>query len=185
MSLTDKHRYAEAFAIAQSLIECLRPACKRIELAGSLRRQRPYIGDIEIVAIPRLASAGLFGDMQESMLDEAVLSCGATRFSKSGARFRQFEFGGMNVDLFIQPDPATWGVNFMIRTGSADFSHWLVTDRRHGGALPSYLRVKDARIWRGNEALSTPEEGDVFDLLKVAWIPPADRERGRWGNHGA
>ena len=180
MSLTDKRDYTEALAIAQCLLERLRPACERIELAGSLRRQRPQIGDIEIVAIPRLRSAGLFDDTQESMLDEAVLTCGATRFSKSGARFRQFEFGGMNVDLFIQPDPATWGMNFMIRTGSADFSHWMVTDRHHGGALPSYLRVKGARIWYGDKMLDTPEETDVFRLVGPAWIPPTEREFGLW-----
>ena len=42
----------EAHAIAAEIITVLAPHCRRIEIAGSIRRQRPEVGDIEIVGIP-------------------------------------------------------------------------------------------------------------------------------------
>lgn len=43
-----------ARAIADALLAELAPACERVELAGSLRRQRAFVRDIEVVAVPRL-----------------------------------------------------------------------------------------------------------------------------------
>ena len=40
--------------VADRLVTVLAPACERIEIAGSIRRQRPTVGDIELVAIPRM-----------------------------------------------------------------------------------------------------------------------------------
>jgi len=53
--------FEEAQAHAQDLAELLRPACHRVEVAGSIRRRRSTIGDLEIVAIPRMHDAGQVG----------------------------------------------------------------------------------------------------------------------------
>jgi len=45
---------ADARVIAESLMAALGPGCERIEIAGSIRRGRPDVGDIELVAIPRI-----------------------------------------------------------------------------------------------------------------------------------
>ena len=103
---------------------------------------------------------------------------------KGGDRYKQIVvLGRYTVDLFIQPDPATWGVNFTLRTGSSDFAHWLVTPRSKGGALPLGMFVTEARLWRMTDVtpLATPEEADFFRLIGVDWIEPRLRERGRWG----
>lgn len=42
-----------AWAVAGELKDKLEPACKRIEVAGSLRRCQPDVGDIELVCIPK------------------------------------------------------------------------------------------------------------------------------------
>lgn len=42
-----------ARAVAAEMVEALRPYCHRVEVAGSIRRGREWIGDIEIVAIPK------------------------------------------------------------------------------------------------------------------------------------
>ena len=48
-------KHADALTIALGLVERLRPACTRIEIAGSVRRGYAEVKDIEIVAIPDLA----------------------------------------------------------------------------------------------------------------------------------
>ena len=58
-------RLDEATAIAERVVEILRPHCDRIEVAGSVRRGKPEVGDIEVVCIPRTTVSGLFGDIVE------------------------------------------------------------------------------------------------------------------------
>ena len=52
MSNSPKRPYDVMWPIARDLVERLRPFCQRIEIAGSLRRGKAEIGDIEIMAIP-------------------------------------------------------------------------------------------------------------------------------------
>jgi DNA polymerase (family 10) len=173
--------YADAAMLAAEILAELGDACERIEVAGSLRRQKAEIGDIEIVAIPRLVTeTDLFGVpvAQKSRLDACLAALGV-RLTKGGDRFKQFAWHGTTVDLFLT-DRERWGVIYTIRTGSADFSHWLVTPRAAGGALPPGMRFQDGRLWRGAESVSTPEESDVFAAIGWPWLPPAERRAGLW-----
>ncbi|MBU2597552.1 MAG: hypothetical protein KJ757_08345 [Planctomycetes bacterium] len=43
----------KAKAIAEELKSLLEPACERITIAGSIRRQKPDVGDIELLCIPK------------------------------------------------------------------------------------------------------------------------------------
>jgi len=49
-----------AQGIAEGLVEQLAPHCDKISIAGSIRRQRAFVKDIEIVAIPKPYDVGLF-----------------------------------------------------------------------------------------------------------------------------
>jgi DNA polymerase/3'-5' exonuclease PolX len=54
MSLaTTRRPLAEATALATELVDLLRVFCARIEIAGSVRRRRPDIGDLELVVVPQ------------------------------------------------------------------------------------------------------------------------------------
>lgn len=179
-----KMAYEEALRLAEEVVARLADGCMRIEIAGSLCRKKAEIGDIELVAIPKMAPmAGLFEAQagERSLLDEVISANYAV--IKGGPKYKQLAlgFGLATCDLFIQPNPATWGTNFMIRTGSADFSKWIVTERQKGGALPGYMTVADARLWCGGEVVATPEEEDFFHAIGIRWIPPEERERAYWG----
>lgn len=43
-----------ALTYANRIVDHLRPCCTRIGITGSIRRQKPMVGDIEIVFEPRL-----------------------------------------------------------------------------------------------------------------------------------
>ena len=63
MRSTTRIALMEATGLAGELVALLQPACERIEIAGSIRRQRPDVGDVELVVVPRLkAPLGLFGE---------------------------------------------------------------------------------------------------------------------------
>ncbi len=166
--------HRQAIAIANSVISALAGGCARIEVAGSLRRESSMVGDIEIVAVP-LPILDLFGEPQEkTQVDLRLDILGIPRF-KDGAKYKQFVLQGTQVDLFLQPDPSTWGVNFLLRTGSAEFAKRMVTRQEWGGLMPNEYSVHDARVWRGPVVLETPEEEDVFRLWDMDWIEPKER----------
>lgn len=60
----------EALGLARILADDLRPHCSRIEIAGSIRRGKAWVNDIEIVAIPKqvpvAAAEDLFGGEERS-----------------------------------------------------------------------------------------------------------------------
>lgn len=178
-----KMPYEVALKMAEEVKERLAGGCRRIEIAGSLRRKKTEIGDIELVAIPLLKPVhDMFGELAGtySELDQVVYA--NYPVIKGGPKYKQLDLGrGIACDLFIQPDPETWGTNFMIRTGCAEFSQWMVTERHKGGALPGYLTVADARLWCGGELVPTPEEEDFFHAIGLRWILPEERCMAYWG----
>ncbi len=173
-----KMPYTEALAIAERLVALLRPGTERIEIAGSVRRRKPECGDIELVAIPKqMRELNMFGGLitTGSALD-VILAEQPWRAIKNGQCYKQFDIGPCMLDLFIAT-PEKWGCVFTIRTGSAEFSHRLVTKKRLGGLCPAYISFNDGRLWNNGIVQPTPEEADVFRLLGIDWISPEKREK--------
>ena len=173
--------------VADELVERLRSSCVQIEVAGSIRRRTRSVHDVEIVAEPWLEVVpDLLGDAihYHSRLDDALaglqelLVLRSFPGAKHGERFQQFAVAplGIKVDLFIVRPPAQWGSTMALRTGPAHYSHWLVTPRRHGGAMPSHLRQRDGALWEGDEKIATPTEDDYFAALGI-WPVPEPWER--------
>lgn len=177
MSERPKQPFADMMWTARLLVAKLEPACERIEIAGSLRRERPQCSDIELVAIPK-PILNLIGEPTARTEVDDLLDTLPVTFTKRGRRYQQFHFDGTTlpfyVDLFLQTKE-TWGVNFLLRTGSANFSHFVVTPTWMGGHKPAGFEVKDARVWRNGIALDTPEEIDVFNAFGMLYVEPRDR----------
>lgn len=181
MSKSEKVPYREALMAALALEAKLAPACERTLIAGSIRRERPTIGDIELVVEPSYAPVtDMFGQEagRRSLLDDALAGM-PLAYTKNGERYKQFLWRGMQVDLFIATRE-TWGAVAAIRTGSAEFTRWLVTGRRHGGGCPSHLSVRDARVFGPEGLLDTSTEELFFAALEQPCVAPAERDEGRW-----
>ena len=183
-------RYEEAYKWAIYYRGALQPGCRRLEIAGGVRRHKADPHDIELVAMSLPGHPPLqFGQpahptFLEAKIAELQFSC-QIRAVKDGPKYKQFEAlgdsGHFSIDLFIVSYPADWGVIYMIRTGPADFSHWIVTPQSMGGALPDGHEVKDGAVWRieDHQKITLPEEGDFFDFLKIPFILPEER-RAQW-----
>lgn len=179
--MKEKVDYDTAMKAAQEIKAMLRQACERIEIAGSLRRKCAQVGDIELVAIAKWEDQlDLFGEViaRRCLVDD-VLDEFNIRRTKNGDLFKQFEHCYMPVDMFLT-DETGWGVIYTIRTGSADFSHWLVSPAYVGGAMPFGMKCSERRLWREGIMLDTPEEKDVFAALGLDWIRPELRTKGFW-----
>lgn len=187
-----------ATKLVNELVEYLKPGCSRIEVAGGIRRGKSDVHDLEIVAVPIPRTRLVFGQKQifKTELDALLYDMCAQDPTKrdvlnltphnKGEKYKKFKVVGsasvfnpnIYLDLFVVTPPAQWGVIYTIRTGSAEFSHWLVTKRSQGGALPERFQVTDGAVinFLTGEILDTPEEIDFLKLLELGWVEPSQRE---------
>ena len=137
--------------------------CKRIEIAGSIRRKCPEVNDIEIVCIPDIARWGFqFGAL--------VKSWPKIRGEPTGKYTRRHLPCGMELDLFMCQE-GNWGLIYLIRTGSASFSKRII-----GIDLPKKgCHSEGGWIYKGTERIETREEVNVFDLLGMTYSEPEKR----------
>ena len=170
--------YSKAAIIADNLVEMLGVHFDRLEIAGSLRRQKDMIGDIELVGIPHSVQDGLFGFEKISptgMIIDLMRLMGY-KAEKAGEKYIKFVSDGkMNVDL-IMCTPKTWGCIFMIRTGSAEFTRKMVTKKSFRGWCPDSMQFCDGHLWWEGLPLETPEEEDVFREMAIPYVLPEERE---------
>lgn len=164
--------------IANKTIDFLRPNCERIEPAGSVRRCKPEVGDIEIVAIPKPVT-DMFGTPlpleSEHALERVEWGVIGT-FQMGKHKYKKIQlYEGIQLDLFIVVPPAQWGTIFLIRTGPAEYSHRIVTPKHQGGLMPSNLKERGGAIWKGSTLIETPEEEDVYKLIELPWLAPEMR----------
>ena len=179
---------AQAEDIAHEVVALLGHVCHRIEIAGSIRRRKPDVGDVEIVCVPKVESAGedLFGESIGAMnlQLEAVhrlLADGTfyDRLDKNGhracgERMQRLLFMDFPLDIFCVLPPAQWGVIFAIRTGSANFSHRFMTPKPHGN-MPFGMRVENGQLLDRGVVVPTPEEADFFAAIGMDYVKPEDR----------
>lgn len=197
MSSYPRHPYSVALNIANQLVKNLEPYCQRIEVAGSIRRKCETIGDIELVAIPRVdKTIDLFGEVAAkdnllwNYLDKLLLmeKISRSKPSRWGNIYRVFLFRSSEgrqykVDLFTC-DRDTWGDTLLIRTGAREFSQWMVTRKELNGALPDDMFHLHNKLWQWQEGetIHVPlrEEVDWFTICGLPYIEPEYRENNKW-----
>lgn len=169
----------QAEQIARRYLEQLRPYCLRIEIAGSIRRRRPEVKDIEIVCVPRrvpIITQDLFGndDPVLTPCTEFIDIVGALEKVRGdpGGRYTQRKLPeGINLDLFICFEN-NWGNIFAIRTGSAEYSHVVLA----GAWVRAGYKSVEGYLYKNGQRAELFEEVDLYKLLAIDWLPPEKRE---------
>lgn len=170
---------ARAQQLAAALVADLAGGCSTITIAGSVRRRKPTVGDIELVVVPipilDLVGSPTDRTRLESFL-ERLVERGDLATNKGGRKFIQFSLPahGCNLDLFLA-NKDNYGLILLIRTGPVDFSKRFVTQKHKGGLLPNDLRIEGGRLLRGDTVLPTPTEAEVFRLAGVEYAEPWER----------
>lgn len=174
--------YQEGIEIANKYIEMFSPYCVdgKCVVAGSLRRKKEDIGDIELCMYPKSqVQLDIFGEAVGVVypLHNFILSHFKDyHYIRSGERLKSIQLEQTQLDLFIIFPPAQWGYRLAITTGPAEYSKWLVTHRHKGGALPSNCMCVDGAILRAGKTIPMPREEDFFELLDIPYPAPEDRK---------
>ena len=156
----------KALQIAEKVKAQLAPHCERIEIAGSIRRKKPDVGDIEIVAIPKPYDIGLF----ESGIATIVKQWEKVKGELPCKYTQRILPEGIKLDLFFA-EHDNWGNILAIRTGSAEYSHrtlayeWVSQGYKSEGGY----------LFRYGERIAVREEEDLFKLLGMSFVEPEQR----------
>lgn len=159
-------KYSKALAIAERVKAELEPHCERIEIAGSIRRKKTEVKDIEIVAIPKPYETGLFA----SGIATVVTKWQAVKGTLPCKYTQRILPEGIKLDLFFA-EPDNWGLILAIRTGSAEFSHQVLAVR---WVQLGYKSV-DGHLTANGRRVPIREEEDLFSRLRMDYIAPEKR----------
>jgi DNA polymerase (family 10) len=155
---------ALAEPVADALLATLAavPGVERAVAAGSLRRRRDTVGDLDL-----LVTVGGRSDVMERFVADRrvrdVLSHGTTRSSVRLA-------GGLQVDLRVLPAQA-YGAALVYFTGSK--AHNVALRRLAQGRG---LKISEYGVFRGNQRIAGDTEASVYAAVGLPWIPPELRE---------
>jgi len=154
-----------AWFLAQDLSAALRevPGVRQVAPAGSLRRMRDTVRDLDLLVAAEDAGPVMARFRGHPQVAEVLLS-GAT---KTTVRTHD----GLQVDLRVLP-PDRWGTALQYFTGSQ--AHNI---RLRGLARDRGYSLSEYALKRGDgEEILCAEEQEVYRHLGLPWIPPELRE---------
>jgi DNA polymerase (family X) len=179
---------ADAEQIVEPLLEWLRqsPGLERLEVAGSYRRRRETVGDIDLLAIAKKPAAVMKHFLGHAWIEKVEMS-GDTRATVILG-------SGLQVDLRAVP-PESYGAALVYFTGSKE--HNVKLRRR---AVERGLRISEYGVFKVDASpdqsdnptdrpdpsdrsdlgegtwIAGREEEDIYAAVGLAWIPPEMRE---------
>ena len=174
-SRSDKHLYAAGAAAAQKVLAGLRhlPGVIRSDIAGSLRRRKEIIGDIDIVLSAR--------DRDRTRLMEAFVGLPevASIVAQGDTKSSVVLTAGINCDLRIVTDAEfPFALNYF--TGSKEHNVEMRSRaKRRGLTLNEYgfsrVKGKETR-GKARKAVACADEESIYKAVGLAYVPPELRE---------
>jgi DNA polymerase (family X) len=158
---------AIALDIAEDLVARLaaRPQVSRVDYAGSLRRMRDTVGDIDLLAAADDDPGSVMDHFCTMPLVDRVLAHGPTKSSVVTTK-------GIQVDLRVVP-AKVWGAALQYFTGSK--AHNI---RVRELAVRAGLKLSEYGLFRvdNDQLLASGDEADIYAGLGLPWISPVLRE---------
>lgn len=165
-----KFEYAEAKKVADEMLSEMQPHCKRIEVAGSVRRKRQEVSDLELLIIPKPYDIGLLKHGLPEALDK--YQCIKGKLHPDTCKYtRRLHPSGIEVDIFIANED-NWGYLYAIRTGPAEYSHKVLARRWYRMGY----RGKKGNLTKNGQIIPIREEQDLYDLIGLPWLEPTSRD---------
>jgi DNA polymerase (family 10) len=192
---TEKSRFLHsvALAVGKELIARMRPHCQRIIIAGSLRRRKETVGDVEIVYVPSLDprpvvkedmfSEPAFLPSTDAVIESMLADCTLTKRPNAKGGFAWGEknklaihcASGIPVDLFATTDEAWW--NYLVcRTGGSETNVAICTAAiRKGWKWNPYGEGFSEPQGFGRKVHPVASERAVFEMVGLPYREPWER----------
>jgi DNA polymerase (family 10) len=157
----------EAQRTAAQIKATVEAHCELIEVAGSIRRQKPKVHDIDFVVVAKSdADWQRINDKLKQLKGKP--NCSGNSLIKAFVPCRD---GFFQVD-FYRAKPSTFGILLLVRTGSAEHNVWLA-----GCAISKGMRIRysEGLIKEGVAVAGETEQG-VFEALGLPYTLPSQRE---------
>ena len=148
--------------IAESIIKRLNPYCERIQVAGSVRRRKPQVNDIDFVLIPS----------DPWNLHHEILGLSHGRAKLSGGKITRIKVNSTQVDFYFA-DKETWFTLLLIRTGSKENNIRLCSIAKKKGW---HLAASGDGLFNENgQRIAGDTEKSIYGALGLPFQPPERR----------
>lgn len=153
----------DALDIANEVLEAIKPALTKWSFAGSLRREKATVHDLDIVAIGNPAEALRLA--KEELGAETV---------QSGESIVRFTYQGVMGDITFMPNEEEWGATILYRTGPKDLNLIMRARAKRKGWMLNEHGLFD-RETKALIAAKTEEE--IFKALDMKYLTPQERDK--------
>jgi len=160
--------------LAKKLESKIREACVKCQIAGSIRREKSEVSDIELVVIPQRVQTGLFGESSRSPKFTNIFR--KWRPEKGdpikGKYLRltwKTSLGEIPIDIFIA-DQGNFGNILWTRTGSTNYTIAAIKAAKEKGIL-----FIDGRVEKGDKIQEIPDEQEFFSITNLPYVAPQNR----------
>ncbi len=184
-----RHPRKAAIAVAKELVQALTPVTERLVVAGSLRRMKSDVGDVEMLYIPRLENRPVPGTLWDrrdydlatleileletrGVLRRRETATGSAIFGDRN-KFMVHAASGIPVDFFSTTAACWW--NYLVcRTGSAHNNAIIAAAAKIRGLRwnpygPGFTKLDTGEI------IAVRSEEDVYRIAGVDFLPPSQR----------
>ena len=169
---------SEVEPLAYKILSEIEPFCEKAQIAGSIRRQKSVINDIDVVVQPKLEPCG----KTESWIKiiqvlrhdfDAITGKQGDKLAMLYVPYVSSKgLGHVQVDLYRATE-RTWGILLLVRTGSAEYNVLLCNLALSNGLRLQYSQgLVDSRGY----VIAGKTEEEVFEALGLPFIIPQDRE---------
>jgi len=157
----------EATEIANEIIEYMKkgPKIKEISPAGSLRRKKETIGDIDTIVAAKDGEK-IIQHFCNFPGTSNVIASGTTK----GSILIESPEGSRQVDLRVVA-PAEFGSALQYFTGSKEHNIKIRNIAKQKG-----LKISEYGVFRDDKKIAGKKEEEVYEILGLRWIPPELRE---------
>ena len=146
--------------IAERVKTTLAPFCDRIEIAGSIRRKKPFVHDVDIVCIPSNQGQFIYALQQLG------------KIKMGGQKLIRCEMPEIVLDVYVAT-PETWATLLLIRTGSTGHNIMLCSRAKRLGMK---LHADGTGLFQSNNKIAGDTEESIFKALGLEYKTPDKRE---------
>jgi DNA polymerase/3'-5' exonuclease PolX len=185
-----------AIDLAVDIEQLLTPHSLKVMTVGSVRRNKPMVGDIEVLALAgEIVMSDLFGtvvSVERTTIDDIVDSLAVgdgwiARGPNKGHKHKKLHHPktGVSCDIYVVMDIRAWGSSVVVRTGPHQFSKHVMTLAQgmgkhfaDGFLLHDHLKTTSGCRFGANctDIIPLEHEADVFEVLKIPVLTPEERE---------